>query len=139
MDVNAIAQFIANKAAGVSGVRGASPGPVDTIPATPYAVVLPVQDGSIIPGSWERRRMHFPVWLLIGRVADAARNQSSINGYVENMLATYRTSGTESGTVASTVVTTYRTDQYVTVGAEDYQFLEFIVEVVVNSSAGYTP
>lgn len=138
-DVSTIAQFVATKAAGVSGIRGASPSPVDTLPGTPYAVVQPVRTGSVIPGSWERVHMTFPLRIYIGRIADAVRTQGLINPFVNDVLAAFRTSGTESGTVASTLVTTWESDLYEVVGSETYQVLQFEVEVIVNNAVGYTP
>ena len=139
MDVNAIANYIATKAGGISGIRGASGQSVDTIPAAPYVVVGAVHQGSIIPGSWERTRMDFPVRLFIARTADAARTDSTVNSFVNAFIAEFRTQGTESGAVASTVITYFSTDYEETVGGEDYDGIEFTVEVVVNSAVGYTP
>lgn len=138
LNPNDIAGFIANKAAGISGVRGASPNSIDTIPGTPWAYVGAVHQGSIIPGSWERTRMDYPLRLLIARTADAARNDQTVNSFVASFIAAFRSQGTESATVASTVITYFSTDYSETVGGEDYDGIEFTVEVVVNSAVGYT-
>lgn len=139
MDVDAIASFIATKAAGVAGVRGASPRPIDTLPATPYAVVSPVRSGSVIPGSWERVHMTFPLRLYVARTADASRTASLVNGFVAAFIAAFRAGGTESSTVSSTLITSWDTDVYEEVGAELYQCVDFAIEVVSTSAAGYTP
>ena len=139
MDINTIATTLATTASGISGIRGASAKPLDTIPGTPYAIIGPVQNGTVIPGSWERVHMRFPLWIYIDRTADAARTQNAINSYVNGVIAAYRSGGTESATVASTLVTEWRTDMFETVGATEYQVLEFFIDVVVNSAVGYTP
>lgn len=138
MDIDAIASFLATKAAGVAGVRGASARPVDTLPGTPYAVVGAVRSGSIIPGSWERVHMTFPVRLYVARTSDAARTASTVNGFVDSFIGAFRTGGSESGTVSSTLITSWDTDVYEQVGAELYQCVDFDIEVVVTSAAGYT-
>lgn len=139
MDVQAIADSLSATAAAIATVRGASSQPVDTIPATPYAVVGAVENGTVIPGSWERTRMRFPLWVYWARTQDAARVQKGLNPFVNSVIAAYRSNGTQGGTIASALVTEWTTNKYDTVGAEEYQVCEFWIEVVVNSAVGYAP
>lgn len=139
-DYNAIAQWVATTAQGAdSRIRGSSPYPLDTIPGTPYAVVGPPPQTTVIHGSWERVHIGFPLRIYVGRIADASRNSQLVTGMVGNLIAAFRLGGTEGGTVASSLLDDIKTDIYEEIGSERYQVIDATVNVVVNDATGYTP
>ena len=138
MDANAIATWIATTAAGVSGMRGASSTDLDNIPATPYGIVGPPK-GSIIGGSWERTHLSYPLRIYVGRMSGAGRDETTVRSLLNGLIAAFRTGGTQSGTVASSLLTDFDAALSDELGGEAYRVIDCTVEVVVNSGAGYTP
>jgi len=139
MDANAIATWISNTAAGVLGIRGASPTPLDSIPVTPYAVVGPIAGATVIPGSWERVHLPYPLRIYVGRISGAGRDDNLVLSLVNGLIAAFRFGGTESGTVASSLLTHFDTALMEELGGTAYRVIDATVEVVVNSGSGYTP
>lgn len=137
MDANAIATWIASTAAGVSGMVGASSTPLDTIPNTPYAVVGDPKI-TIVPGSWERVHLAYPMRVYVGRMAGAGRDATTVRSLINGLIAAFRLGGTESGTVASSLLTDLDTNLFEDLGGTSYRVMDGTVEVVVNSGSGYT-
>ena len=139
-DINAIAQWVATTAQGADPqIRGSSPEPLDTIPGTPYAVVGPPGEITVLHGSWERVHIPYPLRVYVGRLADASRSTKTVNSMIGNLIAAFRLGGTEGGTVASSLLDGIRSDLYEDLGSERYQVIDATVNVVVNDATGYTP
>jgi hypothetical protein len=135
---NQISTAIAAQAAGVAGMVGGSATPLDTIPNTPYAVVGPSSGRIDQPGSWERLYWTVPWRCYVARISNGALVQTDVNDLLDLILVTFRTGITLGGLVSQSVIATWQTDRYYTVGIEDYQAIDFVNTVELERSASYT-
>lgn len=135
---NTTATNLASALAAISGVRGASSVPPDTIPGTPYCVVG-APKGKLTPGSWEIIEYTFPVDYLIARTSSEDRDQKTINDALDAVIAAFRSGITLSGAVDYALIDTFDTEKfYKGPGNEDYQSIQFTVQVLVATGETYT-
>lgn len=135
---NLVATALAADAAAVTGISGASPAPLETLPGTPYVVIGPPR-GSIVTGSWERLFIFYPMHLFYARVQTPALDQVAINDLLDLFIAQFRT-GITMGVagVVEVVIASWDTNKEMAVGDMDYQLIEFVVSVEVDRPASYT-
>jgi len=140
MNTNAICVAVAAKAAGVAGIRGTSPRPPDTIPASPWAVVGSHHAESA-GGTLGRRRIDytFPIHAYVERTADADQTSTVINNLVDAFVVAFEAGITLSGTVAKAEIVQWNTDLYAEVGQAQYQVIDFTLSVLVQEPSAFTP
>lgn len=135
---NQIAQAIANQAKAVAGIRWALPQPPDALPGTPCAIVGPPSGRLDQPGSWERLYWTYPLRVYVATTNDTAHTQADTNDLLDLFLIGFRTGIGLTGLVAQSVITSWQTDRFYTIGAEEYQCIDFVVTVELERSATYT-
>ena len=133
-----VAQAIANRAAGISGMFAASAFPVDAIPDTPYTVVGPHTGTLPVPGSWEQRILYFPVRCYVSRTAGSTYDQQSINAMVDAFISAFRSGITDSAGVTQIIIQSWNTGLFEVVANEEYQVIDFTFRVDIFQSATYT-
>lgn len=140
---NQIATGIATQAAAVSGgtatvatMQGSSSEPVDGVPTTPYTIVGPPR-GRMLSGSWEQLIYQFPMRCYLARLGSGSLTQHDVNEYLDNFLTAWRVNLTIGGVVTEQHIVSWDTDKFYAVAGEDYQAIDFVVEVTVYRSATY--
>jgi len=140
VNTNALAVAVAAKAAGISGMRGASPLLPDTIPASPWSIVG-AHSATFEMDSANRSRVRytFPIRCYVERTNDAARTASLVNDLVDAFVLAYSTGLTYGATVAEGRITGWNTDLFAEVGSALYQVIELTLFVLVFDTTAHTP
>lgn len=131
MNLNTIAQNIAAVASSISGVRGASPWDVDTVPATPY-VVVGMSRAQVIPGDRQVVNAQIPFRLYVERTADGARDAKGTNSYVNDFLTTFALDQSLGGAVTDATITAWDSDVFYAIGGATYAAVDFTLSVTVH-------
>jgi hypothetical protein len=131
VDLNLIAQNVAAVASSISGVRGASPWEVDTIPATPYAVVG-MSRAQIIPGDRQVTNMTMPLRLYVERIADSARDAKTTNTYVATFVTTFAKDQSLAAAVTDSYIAAWDSDVFYAIGGALYAAVDFTLSVTVH-------
>lgn len=143
---NLVAQALATKAAGISGMAGASPTPIDSLNAPPWAVVGPPKGQLFQPGAEERMFLVYPIRVYVARLASSDRDQVAINDFTDLFILGWRDTSAGglgitlglAGTVMEALLLSWDTDKFATVGQEEYAVVDFVCRVEVARQATYT-
>lgn len=129
--LNSINQGIAAVASTITGVRGASPWEVDTIPATPYAVVG-MGRSSVIPGDRTVINLQVPMRLYYERLADSARNAKDTLSMVGDFVTAFALDQDLGGAATDATLTAWDADVFYAIGGAEYAAVDFTVSVTVH-------
>lgn len=135
---NQIANAIGAQYAAIAGMSGVSARPVDKIPATPFTVVGGPAGRIDQPGSWERTYWTVPVRVFVARVSADDLTQADVSDMLDLILVALRAGITLGALVSQSVITTFDTDRFYTIGGEDYQAIDLVHTVELERSATYT-
>lgn len=136
---NQIAAGLLIQVSTLTGIRGVSSTPVDSVTETPFFYVGGPKLVSI-GGSWEQRMFSFPLHLVITRDADEGRDQQIINDWLDLCLNAFRT-GITLGVagVVSAEIRSGDTENFASYAGSNYQAILFDCLVTVMGPAAYTP
>lgn len=135
---NTVATALATTVAGITGMSGCSPVPIDSLNATPWGVVGPPKGQLLQPGSWERFLLTFPLRVYLARVSSSDRDQVAINDFLDLFLVGFRSGITLGGVVTEAIIKSWDTDRFYTIGGEDFQAIDFVIGVELERAASYS-
>lgn len=139
-DLNLIHQEIAAVASTISGMRGASPWEVDTIPVTPYAVVG-MSRATVITGDRTVTNIEFPLRLYVERVGSGDRDAQLTNSFIGTYQTSFASNGGLHGAVTHIYISGWDADRYYLIGSATYAAVDFVLTATVHEhisqSLGY--
>ena len=135
---NLVATGLATTVAGIAGVSGCSPVPIENVNATPWGVIGPPKGQLLQPGGWERLLLQYPLRMYVARVSTPDRDQVAINDFLDLFLVAFRSGITQTALITEAIIKSWDTDRFYTLGGEDYQAIDFVIAVEVERAASYT-
>ena len=109
-DFLAIADAVAAKFAGITGIRGASAEVPDAIGFTPYVVVFPPNGTLSRPLSQDVVETDFPCHLYLDRPGDTGRTLQKVYPYIQSVVTAWRTGITLGAIVTESFVESWEVD-----------------------------